>query len=287
MTRILAAILLTLTLAGCADESFEIVAGAADEGDEAYGVGHLTRHVPVRVDEVVRTDLYVPTSGEWPASGPFRVAVLAQGGNVAAERYAWIGEFLARRGVISIVPHFQGRLAFFSQGDVADVLETVRAEADDPGDLLHGRIARGRAVSIGHSLGGVVVSGAWLSQPSRFEHTVILASFPAAFEDYERDGPDGDRIVSIVGGEDPRVSVEQAREPLEKIDARSTVVLVEGVTHFQFANGLEEGEDRDDGTPGVDLDEAHRRIGFVLQTLFDEPARLDDPDTWPEGVVAP
>lgn len=246
-------------------------------------VSRFSTDVRVRGDEFVETDVYLPASSTTPAP----TVVFVQGGAVAADRYSWIGKRLAANGVVSVHPSHTADLAFFSNGNAADVLQSVRAMSDTSGHPLSGRLSADRATIMGHSLGGVVAAGTWIDNPDLFEHLVIWASFPAPGKDPARASEPGDRVLSIVGGEDPRVSLDQAREGIEPLDATTTLAVIDGVSHYQFADDPTPEEFEKDGTPTVELDVAHDRIFFLVDALLSDPTVLDDPSVWPDGVEAP
>ncbi len=277
MPRFLLLIVSLLLAAGCSFPEFEV----SPATDGPYSVSRYSDTIRVRGDEVVETDFYLPASGARRGT-----VVFIQGGAVEAERYSWIGEALAGRGYVSIHPHHPTELALFSSSNGAHVLKTARRMSARNGSPLTGRISSDRAVVIGHSLGGVVAASLWVNFPEEFADAVILASFPAGGLDPERDGEPEDRVVSIVGGEDPRVSVDEAAEGLDQLGG-GTLAVVEGVTHYQFGDFVTDAEAEKDGTPGVTFEEAHDRIFFLVESLLEDPDRLDAPESWPEGVVAP
>jgi pimeloyl-ACP methyl ester carboxylesterase len=239
--------------------------------------------IRVRGDAFVQTDVYVPLGLD--AAAP--AVVMVQGGAVAADRYSWLGKRLAASGFVAIHPYHTADLAFFSAGNAGDALSTVRQLSESESHPLSGRVSTARASIMGHSLGGVVASGAWLDRPDLFEHLVLLASYPDPAADLSRDSIDGDRVVAIVGGQDPSVTVEQSADGIAGISATQTVAIVEGVSHYQFVDEPSADELEDDGTPAVELQVAHDRIYFLVDALLRNPAALDDPSGWPEGVVAP
>lgn len=102
--------------------------------------------------QAVPAEVYVPAGGE----GPFPVAVIGHAYMTDAVRYAWLGEALAAAGWIVSVP--TTRMSWLVDpdafaADLAGARDDLLAAGADPSSPLFGQVG-GRAVVLGHSLGG-------------------------------------------------------------------------------------------------------------------------------------
>ena len=94
-------------------------------------------------------------------------------------------------------------------------------------------------------------------------------------------------MLSIAGGADAQVSLEQAAEgagALATSGVRVDLAVIEGMSHLQFADGASEAE-----TPTIDdataRNRTHVMLDALLEDFFDgESAFLDEPARWPAGV---
>lgn len=292
-----------LTASACVEKSYVVVdvpderdsEGPALGKDGRYGVGWLERRFRVRVDDHVRTDVFLPlASADSLADGPFPVVVGIQGGDVASDAYRWLYTHIASRGFVVLAPDHPDDLAIASVGNATEVLRAARARAETGQGPLADRLAEQRALALGHSLGGVVAAKNWLYQPSAFSHLVLLASYPASGDDVGRHSrPDRDAVLSLVGGADKRLSVEisEARRRLEKINAPTTFAVVEGMNHYQWGDLPSTDQLRNDGPPTVDTSIARSRATYLLDALLrtfrGQPAPiLASPPLWPDGLAS-
>jgi hypothetical protein len=184
-------------------------------------------------------------------------------------------------------------LAFFSQGDGLDALAALRRASDDDDDVdLGGRVDGVPALSIGHSLGGVVASNAFAGDEGGVTHLVLLSAVPNPGVDVSR--PSG-RVLSVAGGNDGLIDVDEVREGAAAFRATTTLAMVEGLTHFQLTDDpTEENTQREGTTSPLPLAEARARALFLVDAMLLDlqgdatgAQLLQDPAGWPEGVVVP
>lgn len=286
--------LLAAVAASCAREPIVLrdpdptAAGALGE-DGPRGVLLVERRVRVRVDEVVDVDVLLPLSGDGSRMRRRPVVLLLHGGLVARDRYRWLGEHLASRGFAVIAPGHAFDLAFFEQGNVLDVLATLRAAARRGGDVLAEAFDDGPVAVIGHSLGGVVAAGAWDASPGTVSHLGLLASYPEHDRLAVRSSG---RALSIVGSADARVSEARAGQGVRALETSGVAVafaVIEGMDHMQVADRVTASEAASAGTPSIDAATARARTVLLLDALLEHfetgaSATLDDPSRWPVGV---
>jgi dienelactone hydrolase len=263
--------------------------------DGPFGVELELRRFRVRVDQVVDTDVFFPLEADGSRARGRRVAVVLHGGLVGRHRYRWLGRHLASRGLLVLAPGHALDLAFFEQGNAADVLHAARAAARRESDGLFGTMAEGPAAIFGHSLGGVVAAGTWDAARNDagadFTHLGLFASYPASSTAAPHDASRA-RVLSLIGSVDGRVSVDQARAGAETIatsGAPVTFAIVEGMNHMQFADDVTAAEAANDGTATIGTAEARARALVLVDALVEDletgaSETLEQPTAWPAGV---
>lgn len=285
--------------ASCGGDDLVVLDAPEDEPgilgeDGEYGVGWVQRRFRVRVDETVRADVFVPmTSSSDVAEGPFPAVVGIQGGRVDPSAYRWLYVHAASRGFVVIAPHHAAQLAIFQTGNAGEVLEAVRRYSDGTAGPLEGVVGDGRALVMGHSLGGVVAAKNWLYESDSFSHLAMFAGYPAESEDFDRSpSPSGDEILSVIGGRDERNenAVQKAKEGLERFEEPGTFAVVEGMNHYQWGDLPSTSQLSRDAAPTVDTEVARARFlplfdAFLARFNGGDPGLLDRTDQWPEGVV--
>ncbi|MGM0555325.1 MAG: alpha/beta hydrolase [Myxococcota bacterium] len=286
-----------LLMCGCVETDWQSAEPPAyaqntdDLGD--YEVVQMERRYRVRVDETVKTRIFVPAEGDEPIQGDFPVVLFGHGGAVTPERYDWLCSHIASRGFVVLAPHHALNLAIFARGNLLDVLETARRAAQAPNDPLNDVIGGGRVAAIGHSLGGVIAGYAWLDHPDKVSHLGLLASFPDGADRGERLGPpvpESEFVLSIIGSKDGLLDVEEAATELEGVDAPRALAVVEGMNHFQFTDGITSGEAGRDSEPDIETDRARELVLFLVDGWLDDfvndnDTRLRSTDAWPMGLV--
>lgn len=294
----LTALIFTMTAFGaCTTEPGEVVLepdpGASFELGRRgpYGVEKQTKRWRVRVDDSVDVDIFIPLDARRGHLGQEHpVALVLQGGAVEHTRYAWIAEHLASRGFIALLPDHSLDLAFFEQGNGADVV--ARLERDpELGALVSPR----PCVVIGHSLGGVVASNTWLESPDRFSHLVLLASIPAASYDFDaRPRHDDHVILSVTGARDGRISPPEVIVGIEQMSGAQTRLygaVIDGMNHMQWARDYTDAELENDLNPTITDEEARFKGLFLIDaalrplTAPSTPSVLDEPMLWPLGAL--
>ena len=298
-------IALAVSTTACVEKSYVVVdvperTDNSEESDDPnygndgrFGAAWLERRFRVRVDEQVRTDVYLPLAdSDRLANGPFPVIVGIQGGNVSPDAYRWLYAHLATRGFVVLAPEHPADLAIASVGNGSEVLRAARARAETGGGPLAGRLDSGRAVAIGHSLGGVVAAKQWLYESDEFSRLVLLASYPASGDDFGAGPrPDGDAVLSLVGGDDKRLTVDiaEAYRRIQPTDAPTTFAVIDGMNHYQWGDLPSTDQLRQDGPPAVDTETARDRALYLLDAFLDDYRGetvpiLEATPLWPDGL---
>lgn len=159
-----------------------------------------------------------------PDSTPEEVhaVVLVQGGLVARDRYLWLARHLASRGYAVAIPEHAGWLAFFEPGVAPAAGRHLRG-------VLGSRL--GRLGIVGHSLGGVMATRAWL-EDGAFTSLAMLATEAAADDDVEsHEGP----VLHVAGGRDESIDEERVRKSHERFGGPAYLAVVKEMTHFTWA----------------------------------------------------
>jgi pimeloyl-ACP methyl ester carboxylesterase len=282
---------------GCVETDWEPVEpptyAESHGGLGEYDVLKMERRYRVRVDETVRTRIFVPARADAPIRDGFPVVLFAHGGAVRPDRYDWLCAHMASRGFVVLAPRHAIDLPILAQGNILDVLHTARRAAESANDPLKGVIGGGKTAAIGHSLGGVVAATAWLNEPGKVSHLGLLASYPNGAERVDRLTPpssESEYVLSIIGSNDGLLDVEQAAEELEPIEAPHTLAVVEGMNHFQFTDGIKSSESGRDDEAAIDTQDGRTLVLFLVDGWLDDFAngderRLRNSAAWPDGLV--
>ena len=291
-------------MAGCVShEPVEILQPApelslTDATRGPYGVALFERNFRVRVDQSVRTQIYLPTSFDAATQDEAHpLALLIQGGAVRPEQYGWLATHLASRGFVVLSPDHPLDLAIFATGNGADVIAAARDASAREGDILEGRIASGPGLTLGHSLGGVVASKIWLRRPDDLSHLFLLQSTPdPADAERLREARDPNhRVLAVAGQRDGRIGFTEIDESLADFANPVPLVIIEGANHFQMVEGPTAAQLESDLSATIPTPLARARALAALDLLvFDflelsprDPSPLDTPQAWPEGLIAP
>ena len=263
---------------------------AAVSGDDASGVGLIERMFRVRVDETVSTEIYLPLGPDGsPLASPAPLVLSLHGGLVSPGQYQWLNVHMASRGFVVIAPEHALDLAIFEQGNTLDVVGALRRASARSEDPLYGLIDEGPALAIGHSLGGVVASRAWLDAPEEITHLVLLSSLPNPSDNVGSRIDDNAFVLSLTGAEDGRITVDEVIEGAAEFQAPTTVAVVEGMNHFQLVDAATSSQWESDGPATISTLEARRLVlEMVDEALKSLESGEDDffqePSRWPEGV---
>lgn len=231
------------------------LAGPARGEPLGGGIARARFETRGRHTDVIDVDVVFPADPEGRPVGADRPAlVLIQGGFVDAEDYVWLGEALARRGYVVALPHHPDALAFFAidNGRFArDLLVSPPA-----GSLLEGLVDPDRIAVGGHSLGGVV--SVKLALAGGFGALVVLASYPdpadvGALPDL------GLPSLSLAGRLDCSAPLDEVETGWQDLPSPTALVVLDGVTHFQFTASQAKDEARG-CPPEATLADAHARI---------------------------
>ena len=291
----LALVATAIALSSACAESVEVKPATLDEGPGLPGpfaVEQTGRAFRVRVDQTVDTEVFRPMVANDVGLDAAPLAVVVQGGLVPIERYRWIAIHLASRGMIVALPQHPLDLAFFGQPNPIDVADALRAASTDVGDPLFGAVDDAPALVVGHSLGGVVAAKAWTFAPNDFSRLVMFAGIPDPADVEANAQRAGGRVLSIVGSEDSRIGPDEVVEGAAPYGVKATVVVVEGMNHYQFTDGATEEELATDGESTVSLEVGRQRALFLLDAFISDlvnvpgsdPSVLVRPQSWPTGL---
>jgi dienelactone hydrolase len=290
-------VLLSLVFALAACTSEEVIAlFIADETEterSSYGVGLLERSFRVRVDEVVRTKIYLPLEpgSDGLADGDFPVVLSIHGGLVTPTQYEWMNLHMASRGYVVVAPSHDFDLAIFEQGNAADVLSALRRASKRSGDSLQGRVRQGPVLAIGHSLGGVIAARTWLDVADEVTHLVLLSSLPNPADDVEWRDDSRAFVLSLTGSLDGRITVDEVVEGAQRFTAPTTIAVIEGMNHFQWVDAPTREQWESDRAATIDVMEARRLALSMIDEALEafrtgDRSFFDNPALWPTGVVA-
>lgn len=219
--------------------------------------------------DLVRITTYFPSSSSGqPTPGLKPGVVFIQGGFVQTEQYSWQAVALAEAGYVVAVPENALALAFFS----VDNGQAARAllASPPPASVLDGLVDAQRIAVAGHSLGSVVALK--LALQGDFAAVVLEAGFPDT-ADLSKLPSFSKPSLSLAGELDCSAKLDGVRDGWNSLPSPTALVVLPGVTHFQFSNSDEEDVKRK-CPPTRSLDEAHADItaavvGFLGAALSD------------------
>jgi hypothetical protein len=228
------------------------------------GVARALFETRTRHSDLVRVHVWFPADDSGHAAAQLTPAVVfIQGGFVDVERYAWQAEALAQKGFTVAMPEHALQLAFFEIENGHAAVELLRE--GPKGSLLEGLVAPSHIAAAGHSLGGVVAVKVALA--GDVSAVMLEASYPDSADDDAVRGW-SQPSLSVAGRSDCSASLDKTTAGAQVLSSPTAFVALDGVTHYQFTDS--DQEDRSSGcTPGLSLDEAHRRIEQVLTTFLD------------------
>lgn len=223
----------------------------------------------------VAMELSMPITASGPRAG--RIIVLVQGGAVDVTRYRWLADDLASHGYVVIAASHLANLAIFDVEASLRALRAVRAAAE--GGALAGRIAPGAPVWLGHSLGGVVATKAWLNAAAPEVAALgLLASIPDPADTL----PDAQvPVLSVVGDADGSIAPDEVAEGAARFDD-VRVVRIAGMNHYDWTTGASAEDLAKDG-PSAGTVPAQRAATRLLLAFVRSVYRAGGLD-W--GVVA-
>jgi predicted dienelactone hydrolase len=249
------------------------------------GVGRAHFELRTNGTDLVPVTVYFPATADGAARGSNHPAVVfVQGGLVGTSRYEWQALELARQGYVVALAENELQLAFFS----IDYGQAARTLLVDPpqGSLLEGLVDRRRIAVAGHSLGSVVALK--LGLEGNFRAVVLEAGFP--------DGADLARLpeftrptLSLAGSLDCLAKLDDVKTGWAQLSSPTALVILEGVTHYQFTDSDREDRQRN-CSPRVELADAHQRIAgaltaFLNAALRDERVGAADLRAIPQSTV--
>lgn len=246
-----------------------------DGADGPHGVAHTTFSVQARVTDVVDYEVAWPAlaSGAFDEeAGPCEVVGFIHGGLVAADRYRWLVTHLASRGYCVLSADHDLDLAIFESDNTSRALDDALARSETGRGPLAGALGN-RAAVMGHSLGGVVATFRWVADP-RFEGVGILASWAA--EGTPVAAQAGRPSLSLIGSEDRAgEATQEAFEQYARFEEPRFFGVVEGMNHYDWADGASDDNLLSDGVPTRPREETRRDAQRVLDTWLDAWLRDD------------
>jgi len=240
-------------------------------------VARATFEVRLRHTDLRQVTVLFPADTAGAPVGAMRPAVvLVQGGLVKAARYQWLAERLAQAGYVVALPEHLLDLAFF-EPDNGHAAQALLAHPE-PGSLLEGLVDPERIAVGGHSLGGVVAVK--LALAGGFRALFLEASFP---DSADREALPTMEVasLSLAGLNDCNAKLDQVTAGATLLPSPTALVVLDGVTHFQFTDS--DDEDRARGcASGVSIDTAHDRIASAALAFLD--ASLGDGGTGADAL---
>lgn len=238
-------------------------------GRGPWGAAQDERGYVSGATETVVTDVIWPAREDGSAQdlpGGWPTVVFVHGGDVAADRYFWLGAHLASRGYLVAMPHHPLDLAITATGNAIAALHGVM---DDEADHVSGATAIG-----GHSLGGVIASWDWANDPA-FGGLFLLASYPTEDTDVASRG--GSPVLSIVGEEDGYAAPADCAAGAALFSDPVYYAEIPGMIHFSWVDDNEPDELAADGDPSRGT-ESVRTDGMLLIDSWLDGWLEDDAD---------
>ena len=239
-----------------------------------FGVAHATFHAQARVTDVVDYEVAWPARRDGAfddSGGRCPIVMFVHGGLVEADQYRWLGTHFASRGYCVVSPEHALDLAIFESDNASIALDDLR---ERPRGHLVDALGPDAAI-LGHSLGGAVATFRWIAD-ERFTALGLLASWPAASSAVEDQR--GRPSLSIIGSEDKAGEATQtAFDEYARFREPSWFGVVDGMNHYDWADGATDADLASDGTPTRPQTETRRDALRVLDTWLDAWLR-GDPD---------
>ncbi len=243
---------------------------APQKGDlVTQGVAKAQFEARANGTDLVRITAYFPAKADGqPQPGPKPAVVFIQGGFVQTEQYSWQAVALAEAGYVVAVPEHELALAFFT-GDAGEAARQLLV-SPPPMSVLDALVDPSRIAVAGHSLGSVVALK--LALQGTFAAVALEAGFPDT-ADLSKLPSFTKPSLSLAGAQDCSAKLEGVREGWSSLSAPTALVVLPGVTHYQFTNSDAEDVKRK-CPPGRSLDEAHADmkaalLGFLAAALAD------------------
>lgn len=229
----------------------------------ADGVARAALEVRANGTDLLPVTVLFPADGDGrPSARGVPALVYVQGGAVMPSRYEGRLTQLVARGYVVALPRHPLDLAFFGIDHGAATRRALLTP--EPGSFLEGLVDAQRVAVGGHSLGGVVAMK--LALAGGFQAVVVEASFPDPADDAKLASSTTPSLF-LAAKKDCQAKEAQVRAGWDKTPSPTALVVLEGVTHFQFSDS--DAEDVKRGCPpDTGLETAHARITAALDTFL-------------------
>lgn len=175
--------------------------------------------------------------------------ILYPGGKVAYESYVPFLKECADQGILAVVVHMPGNLAFFDM----DAADKIREEYKDIKEWY----------LVGHSLGGVAAASYISDHVDDYEGIIFLASYST--EDLSQSGL---KVLSIYGTEDEVLGMESYEENKSNLPEDAKELVIEGGCHCQFGDY---GEQKGDGEADISSqDQVKQTVDAIADMISEE-----------------
>ena len=182
---------------------------------------------------------------------------------------SWLATHFASRGYCVVSPEHALDLAITESDNASIALDDL--EQRPRGALAD--VTLDTAVVMGHSLGGAVASFRWVAD-ERFEGIALLASWPSEATPVE--DLVGRPSLSLIGSEDKSGEATQtAFENYARFPQPAWFGVIDGMNHYDWADGATDANLRGDGTPTRPMVETRRDALRVLDAWLDAILRED------------
>jgi len=275
--------LLLLGLVGCAPPpAWDLIApDAARVGQPGelgpYGAALYRVKRSARVSDLVKVGILFPTTDTGSVTDA-PIMVFSPGGFVTQDRYFWMGQHLATRGWITVLPDFPNGLGIMAPGNAEIALEAAWSEAEDSASPLFGMTDSDQPIAVaGHSLGGVIASMQFVND-DQVKALIMQASFPSNGTDVEE--LQGNRPVLGITGTTDSVTPDEFLEKWERFEGPFASAVVDGMNHYAWTDDPKPGNLTGKDGPLERAISAVRGDAWLVMDGFLDAAVLDDDTAW-------
>jgi len=177
---------------------------------------------------------------------PVAGMIFYPGGKVQCESYAPLMEKCAQQGILCVLVHVNGNLAFLEM-NAADGWQEKYPEIQD-------------WYLCGHSLGGVAASAYLEKNAAQYKGLILLGSYST------KDFSDSDlKVLTIVGSEDNVVNWESREKAMANLPASTEKMIIPGGCHAYFGNY---GEQSGDGSASISAEEQQQITSDAIASFI-------------------